>query len=124
MKTNALIIITLLSICELLAQNEISGKWKIGTSKSTVEILKQKDNFKGRIIKVTKDNHKQEVEQLVLSNVNYVDLLDLYTCKIKITNGFAANCEFKFLNISKSELQMTAKFMFLSKTVKFRRLDN
>jgi hypothetical protein len=105
------------------AQNEISGIWKIGTSKSTVEIIQQRENFKGKIVKVTKDNRKQEVEQLILSNVNYVYNLDLYTCKIKITNGFAANCEFKFLNNSKSELQMTAKFMFFSKTVKFLRVE-
>jgi len=123
MKTTVLIILTLLQIVNISAQNEISGRWKIGTSKSTVEILQQKEFFKGKIVKVTKDNHKQEVEQLILSNVNYVDNLDLYTCKIKITNGFVANCEFKFLNNSKSELQMTAKFMFFSKTVKFRRLD-
>lgn len=123
MKTILFILLNILSISEISAQNEICGKWKIGTSKSTVEIIQQKENFKGKIIKVTKDNHKQEVEQLILSNMNYVDVLDTYTCKIKITNGFAANCEFKFLDKTKSELQMTAKFMFFSKTVKFRRLD-
>ena len=123
MKNTLLIFFILFSIFEIAAQNEISGKWKIGTSKSTVEIIQQKENFKGKIVKVTKDNCKQEVEQLILSNMNYVDVLDMYTCKIKITNGFAANCEFKFLDRTKSELQMTAKFMFFSKTVKFRRLD-
>ncbi len=123
MKNTLLILFILLLIIEIPAQNEISGKWKIGTSKSTVEIFQQKENFKGKIVKVTKDNHKQEVEQLILSNMNYVDVLDTYTCKIKITNGFTANCEFKFLDKTKSELQMTAKFMFFSKTVKFRRLD-
>ncbi len=123
MKITLLSVICLLFVFEIFAQNEISGKWKIGTSKSTVEIIQQKESFKGKIVKVTKDNRKLEVEQLILSNVNYVDGLDFYTCKIKITNGFAANCEFKFLDRTKSELQMTAKFMFFSKTVKFRRLD-
>jgi len=123
MKNTFLTLIFLSLIFNLSAQNEISGNWNIGTSKSTVEILQQKDTYKGKIIKVTKDNHKQEVEQLTLSNVNYIDVLDVYTCKINITNGLAANCEFKFLNKSKSELQMTAKFLFFSKTVKFRRLD-
>lgn len=123
MKITLLSVICLLFVFEIFAQNEISGKWKIGTSKSTVEIIQQKETFKGKIVKVTKDNRKQEVEQLILSNVNYVVGLDLFTCKIKITNGFAANCEFKFLDRTKNELQMTAKFMFFSKTVKFRRLD-
>jgi len=47
-------------------------------------------------------------------------VLDTYICKIIITNGFAANFEFKFSNKTKSELQTTAKFMFFSKTGKFR----
>ena len=123
MKITLLSVICLLFVFEIFAQNEISGKWKIGTSKSTVEIIQQKESFKGKIVKVTKDNRKLEVEQLILSNVNYVDGLDFYTCKIKITNGFAANCEFKFLDRTKKELEMTAKILFFSKTERFQRVE-
>lgn len=122
MRTTLMIFFTLLSL-EMVAQNKISGKWKIGTSNSTVEIVQQKENYKGRIIKVTNDNRKQEVEQLLLSNVNYIDTLDMYTCKMKITNGVAANCEFKFLNHSNNKLIMTAKFLFFTKTVSFQRIN-
>ncbi len=123
MKTTLLLLLILLFNIEASAQQEICGKWKIGTSKSTVEISPQKNNFKGKIIKVTKENHQQEVEQLILTNVKYVDMLDLYTCKIKITNGFAANCEFKFLNSNNTQLQMTAKFLFFTKSVLFQKND-
>jgi hypothetical protein len=123
MKTILFILLNILSIYEISAQKEIIGIWKIGTSSSTVDISQQKENFKGRIFEVTKDNRKKEVQQLTLSNINYVPVSDKYTCKLKITNGFVSNCEFKFLDKTKSELQMTAKFMFFSKTVKFRRLD-
>lgn len=122
MKTTLLIFFTLFAM-EITAQSKISGKWKIGTSNSTVEIVQQKENYKGKIIKVTSDNRKQEVEQLILSNVKYIDGLDLYTCKMRITNGFAANCEFRFINHSNNYLQMTATFLFFTKTVLFQRLN-
>ena len=123
MKNILLFLFTLLSIYEISAQKEIIGIWKIGTSTSTVEIIQQKENFKGRIFEFSKDNRKKEVQQLTLSNINYVPVSDKYTCKLKITNGFAANCEFKFLDRTKNELQMTAKILFFSKTVKFRRVE-
>lgn len=122
MKTTLLIFFTLLAFV-ITAQSKISGKWKIGTSNSTVEIIQQKENYKGKIIKVTNDNRKQEVEQLILSNVKYIDVSDVYTCKMKVTNGFAANCEFRFLNHSNNKLQMTATFLFFSKTVSFQRIN-
>lgn len=122
MRTTLLILFTLFAL-ELAAQSKISGKWKIGTSNSTVEIVQQKENYKGRITKVTNDNRKQEVEQLMLTNINYIEVLDMYTCKMKVTNGVAANCEFRFLNHSNNKLIMTAKFLFFTKTVLFQRIN-
>ena len=123
MKNTFLILFTLLSIYEISAQKEIIGIWKIGTSSSTVDISQQKENFKGRIFEVTKDNRKKEVQQLTLSNINYVPVSDKYTCKLKITNGFVSNCEFKFIDRTKKELQMTSKILFFSKTERFRRVE-
>ena len=123
MKTILFILLNILSIYEISAQKEIIGIWKIGTSSSTVDISQQKENFKGRIFEVTKDNRKKEVQQLTLSNINYVPVSDKYTCKLKITNGFVSNCEFKFLDRNKKELQMTTKILFFSKTERFRRVE-
>ena len=123
MKTILFILLNILSIYEISAQKEIIGTWKIGTSTSTVDIFQQKENFKGRIFEITKDKRKKEVQQLTLSNINYVPVSDKYTCKLKISNGFAANCEFKFLDKTKKELQMTAKILIFSKTERFQRVE-
>jgi len=123
MKTLLFIFFTLLSIYEISAQKDIIGIWKIGKSSSTVDIIQQKENFKGRIFEISKDNRKKEVYQLILSNIDYVPIADKYICKLSITNGFAANCEFKFLDRTKKELQMTAKILFFSKTERFLRVE-
>jgi len=123
MKNILLILFTLLSIYEISAQKEICGTWIIGKSTSTVVITQQNVNFVGKIYEVKKNNRKVEVEQLILSNVKYVPFSDKYTCKLKITNGFASNCEFKFLDRYKKKLQLTVKILFFSKNERFRRVE-
>jgi hypothetical protein len=103
------------------AQSEIIGKWKNVETGSVIEIDKQNNMFYGEIIKVSGNESKEKVGNLLLNNLIYNKLSNKYFGEVKSTNGITANCEIKMLN--QNRFQLTVAKLFIKKTQIFERTE-
>lgn len=106
----------------LHAQYSITGSWKNEETGSSVEIFKKDDLFYGKIVKVERNNGKEKVGQLLLTDILFVTSSQTYKGQINAASEFTATCELEF--IDENRLQLTAKKLFVKKRIEFSRIKS
>ncbi|NHZ84678.1 MAG: DUF2147 domain-containing protein [Planctomycetia bacterium] len=103
------------------SQNEIVGKWESQETGNCIEIYNQNNMFFGEIIKVSDDEHQNEIGHILLNNLIFNISTKRYEGEVKSTSGMTANCEIQLINQSK--FQLTVKKLFIRKTQIFIRIE-
>jgi len=122
MKTFFLPLFAVFFFCQAsLAEPELCGKWKMEDFGSVIEIFRQNDMFYGKITKVSDNDKKHKVGQMLLTDIVYVASLNKYKGQVNAANNITADGELEFINENK--LQLTVKRLFLKKIKTFFRIE-
>jgi len=105
----------------LVAQIDLTGKWKNEETGDIVEMYKQNDYFFGKIHSVANEDDRSIIGHIFFRNIVYFTKKNIFIGSVNSPNGMTADLSIKI--IDNSHFQLTVKKLFIEKQNNFIKVN-